>query len=173
MIAFIVCVIFFRAAEVWVFLRTSCIGQLILGAPEKPPGFHIPKFEDTDDRRLLESLIKATTAAGLAVEQVNVGIVEVDSLNAASLGNHTFLLFEGLGRLTPQQRDAVMAHEVAHDVLGHADQSKARHGTLSKAVGVLGALINSDKGARDQIASWTGDLVFPAFEKEQEFAADA
>lgn len=171
-VLFFVGIAVYGVANAWTSFRTSCIGQLFFGS-SAGPRVRAPNPEDPDDLRLVAPLFKAAQAAGLDLNELRVGIVEADIINAASLGQHTFLLFEGLSRLAPQHRDAVMAHEVAHDVLGHSDQSKSRYEYLSLALGVFKVLSGASGDAHDQVVSWTGGLAFPPYEKEAEFAADA
>jgi len=171
-ILFIIVLVVYGAANVWTQFRTCCIVQLFFDAPEGPR-MRAPDITDPDDLRLVQPLVRAAEAAGLDLDEVRVGIVELDIINAGSLGNHTFLLFEGLSKLGKQHRDAVMAHEVAHDLLGHADQSKSRYRYLNRVLSVLNVVVGARSDTSDQVLSWTGDLAFPPFEKDAEFAADA
>jgi len=69
--------------------------------------------------------------------QVKVGIIDDPSINAANAGNGEFYVTTGLlQKANDDQLLAIMAHEVAHDDLGHVAKAQA----LGTGIGI-GAVI--------------------------------
>ena len=69
--------------------------------------------------RIMVPLVKAADHPK-SLDQVKVGILDDDSINAANAGGGEFYITRGLlARANDEQLAAVLAHEVAHDDLGH------------------------------------------------------
>lgn len=66
-----------------------------------------------------------------------------------------------------------MAHEVAHDVLGHIDQIVERASTMATITTILGVLVGAEATAREEVGSWATALTLPSYSREQEIEADA
>src|SRR5438132_1005102 len=99
----------------------SCVG---LGRTNQPKLQVRPLDENNaEDQRLLLSLKEISRAAGAPTEKLRVAIVDGDIVNAASFGEARFLLLGGLKRLPSSALDAVLAHEVAHDLHKHGKKT--------------------------------------------------
>ena len=101
--------------------------------------------------------------------QVKVGIVDDPSINAANAGNGEFYVTTGLlGKASDDQLLAVMAHEVAHEDLGHVAKAQALGTGLSIGAVILDQLF---PGA-GQVAPVAGALIQSKYSRTEEYAAD-
>jgi predicted Zn-dependent protease len=88
-------------------------------------------------RRVIEPLARA---ADKPPKQVKVGILSDRSINAANAGGGEFYVTRGLlDRASDEQLLAIMAHEFAHNDLGHVAKAQAVH----TGVGVGAAILES------------------------------
>lgn len=98
-----------------------------------------------------------------------IGIIKSPEVNAMALGNGKFLVTEGfLTNLGEDVQDAIIAHEVAHEVAGHMDTVQGVSMLTSFAFIALGAVVPG--------AGYLNLLVNPmitrAFSRPQEMQAD-
>jgi len=101
--------------------------------------------------------------------QVRVGIIDDPQINAASGGSGEFYVTTGLlQKANDEQLTAILAHEVAHDDLGHVAKQQALGAGLSIATILLDQLIPGS-GAVTPIA---GTLVARAYSRSEEHEAD-
>lgn len=150
----------------------SCVG-VSRTSQDPEVGVRQPDESNANDLRMMASLLRMAQCRQLDPEFIRVAIIESQEVNAATIGGSAFLLFDGLERATDQQLDAVMAHEVAHDVLGHIDQTLERASTVANITNVLGALVGAEPTAREEVYSWATALTLPCYSREQEIEADA
>lgn len=103
------------------------------------------------------------------LNQVRVGIIDDQSINAASAGGGEFYVTTGLlRRANDEQLAGVLAHEVAHDDLKHVAKAQALGAGLSVGMIILDQLIPGS-GAITPIA---GTLVARSYGRSEEYAAD-
>jgi predicted Zn-dependent protease len=103
------------------------------------------------------------------LEQVRVGIVNQDEINAANAGNCEFLVTMGLlRRASDDQIRGVLAHEIAHEDLGHV----ARAQVLGAGLNILSAGLQQLFPAAGALAPVAGELVARGYSRNEEFAAD-
>jgi predicted Zn-dependent protease len=104
------------------------------------------------------------------LNQVKVAIVEDDRVNAGSAGDGQFLVTTGLLRKANDQHLAgVLAHEVAHDDLGHvAKQQRVQTGV---AIGMV--ILDQIIPGSGQLAPVAGTLIARAYGRHEEYQADA
>ena len=104
------------------------------------------------------------------LNQVKVAIVEDDRVNAGSAGDGQFLVTTGLLRKANDQHLAgVLAHEVAHDDLGHvAKQQRVQTGV---AIGMV--ILDQIIPGSGQLAPVAGTLISRAYGRQEEYQADA
>jgi predicted Zn-dependent protease len=101
--------------------------------------------------------------------KVQVGIVDDPKVNAANAGNGQFLVTTGL--LTKAGDDelrGVLAHEVAHDDLGHVARAQTLGTGLSLGIIILDQIFPGS-GALTPIA---GQLIARSYSRSEEFEAD-
>jgi predicted Zn-dependent protease len=105
----------------------------------------------------------------IPLNQVKVGIVDDDHINAASAGNGEFYVTRGLLEKANDQRLAgVLAHEIAHDDLRHVAKAQAVGTGLSIGMIILDQVFPGS-GA---IASIPGKLLMNRYTQREEFEAD-
>lgn len=149
----------------------SCTG-ITKPAKEESVAVRSISKENENDQRFAKALVKMAKAASLDLDKLRVAIIETKHINAATVGKDTFLFCEGLGKLSSEQLNAVMAHEVAHAVKDHSAKSSQLAGTVGRIVDVTGGLLSDDPEAVDEVRSWATSVVFAPFSREQELEAD-
>lgn len=118
--------------------------------------------------RIMIPLLKAANKPR-PLDQVKVGVLDDDSINAASAGSGEFYVTRGLlERANDEQLAAVLAHEIAHDDLGHVAKAQA----LGTGVGIGAAILDQIIPGAGQIAPVAGTLITRAYGRREEFEAD-
>ena len=119
-------------------------------------------------KRIMVPLIAAMNTP-LDLKQVKMGIMDDPSINAANAGNGEFFVTTGLlQKANDNQLAGVLAHEVAHEDLGHVAKAKALGAGLNIGMVILDQIIPGS-GAVTPIA---GTLVARAYSRKEEYAAD-
>jgi predicted Zn-dependent protease len=104
------------------------------------------------------------------LNQVKVGIVDDDRVNAGSAGDGQYLVTAGLLRKANEQELAgILAHEVAHDDLGHV--AKAQRLQTGLAIGMV--ILDQIIPGSGQLAPVAGTLIARAYGRQEEYQADA
>ena len=104
------------------------------------------------------------------LKQIKVGLMDDPSINAANAGNGEFLITTGLlQKANDAQLTAILAHEVAHEDLGHVAKAQALGTGLNIGMVILDQIIPGS-GALTPIA---GALVSRAYSRKEEYAADS
>jgi Zn-dependent protease with chaperone function len=102
--------------------------------------------------------------------QIRVGIAGDASINAGNADDGQFLVTTGLlQRANDEQLLAVLAHEVAHEDLGHVAKAQA----LGAGINIAGALLGNLIPGSGVITPIAGTLVARAYGRSEEYAADA
>jgi predicted Zn-dependent protease len=119
-------------------------------------------------QRIMAPLIEAMSNP-VPLDQVKVGILDEDSINAASAGGGQFFVTRGLlERANDEQLAGVLAHEIAHDDLRHVAKAQALGTGLSVGMIILDQIFPGT-GAITPIA---GQLVMNRYTQSEEYAAD-
>src|SRR5262245_25796413 len=146
------------------------------GGSSTPPTAKAPaataKIDPAQAERLKRVMVPLVQAADhkRPLNQVKVGIVADDHINAGSAGEGQYIVTTGLlSKANDQQLAGVLAHEVAHDDLGHV--AKAQRLETGPDVGtVILAQIFPGSGAITPVA---GTLISRAYGRNEEYQADA
>ncbi len=102
--------------------------------------------------------------------QIKVGILNDESINAANAGSGQFYVTKGLlDKANDEELQAVLAHEVAHEDLGHVAKAQ----TLGAGLNIAGAVLGNFFPLTGVIAPIAGTLVERAYSRSEEYAADA
>ena len=118
--------------------------------------------------RLMAPLVRAMDHPR-PLNQVKIGITDDSHINAASGGGGAFYVTTGLlQKATDRQLVGVLAHELAHDDLGHVAKAQVLGVGLNIGMVILDQLIPGS-GALTPIA---GNLVARAYSRNEEYAAD-
>ena len=101
--------------------------------------------------------------------QGRVAVVDDPSINAGSAGSGQFIVTTGLlNRANDVRLQSSLAHEVAHDDLGHVAKAQ----TLGAGVDVVSVLLDQVFPGTGQIAPIVGNLAIRAYGRQDEYEAD-
>ncbi|HEX7217478.1 MAG TPA: M48 family metallopeptidase [Methylomirabilota bacterium] len=113
---------------------------------------------------LLQAMDKPIPAS-----QVKVGIMDDPSINAANAGHGEFYVTTGLlSKASDDQLLAVMAHEVAHEDLGHVAKAQA----LGTGLNIGAVLLDQLFPGAGAVAPIAGALIQSKYSRSEEYAAD-
>ncbi|MEK6710456.1 MAG: M48 family metallopeptidase [Nitrospinota bacterium] len=98
-----------------------------------------------------------------------IGIMRSDKINAASGGGGFFYVTEGALQLPDDELDAMIAHEVAHEIAGHNAKRQLASVAVTGVFMVLGAFVPG-AGYLNHLAN---PLVTRAYSRENELEADS
>lgn len=102
-------------------------------------------------------------------EQVHVSIIDDAAINAASAGNGEFYVTTGLlGRATDEQLRGVLAHEIAHEDLGHPMKAQV----LGTGLGLGAALLEKIFPGSETVAPVADTLITGHYSRPMELEAD-
>ncbi|MGH7343867.1 MAG: M48 family metallopeptidase [Candidatus Rokuibacteriota bacterium] len=105
----------------------------------------------------------------LKAGQIKVGIMDDPHVNAASAGNGEFYVTTGLlEKANDDQMRGVLAHELAHDDLGHVAKAQRLGAGLQIGMVLLDQIIPGS-GAVTPIA---GQLIARSYSRKEEYEAD-
>jgi putative metalloprotease len=105
----------------------------------------------------------------LTTKQVKIGIMDDPHINAASAGNGEFYVTTGLlEKSNDDQLRGVLAHELAHDDLGHVAKAQRLGAGLQLGVVLLDQILPGS-GAITPIA---GTLIARKYSQKEEYEAD-
>jgi predicted Zn-dependent protease len=119
-------------------------------------------------QRVMIPLVKAMDRP-VPLNEVKVGILDDNAINAASAGGGQFYVTRGLlERANDPHLAGVLAHELAHDDLNHVAKAQALGTGLSVGMVILDQIFPGS-GAITPIA---GQLVMNRYTQSEEYAAD-
>jgi len=103
------------------------------------------------------------------LNQVKVAVVDDPHINAANAGGGEFYVTTGLlQKANDQELQAVLAHEVAHEDLGHVAKAQA----LGAGVSIGAVILDQIFPGTGQIAPVAGTLITRSYSRKEEYAAD-
>ncbi len=101
--------------------------------------------------------------------EVRVGVSTDSEVNAANAGNCQFLVTAGLlRRATDQELRGVMAHEIAHQDLGHVAKAQI----LGEGLNIGAALLQQLFPASGALTPIAGSLIARGYGRTEEYEAD-
>jgi predicted Zn-dependent protease len=119
-------------------------------------------------QRLMAPLVRAMDHPR-PLDQVKIGITDDSHINAASGGGGTFYVTTGLlQKATDRQLVGVLAHELAHDDLGHVAKAQVLGVGLSIGMVILDQFFPGSRA----LTPIAGNLVAGAYSRNEEYAAD-
>ena len=105
----------------------------------------------------------------MSPRQVKVAVVDDPDINAANGGNGEFYVTTGLlQKANDDQLLAVMAHEVAHQDLGHVAKQQA----LGAGIGIGAVILDQIFPGAGQVAPVAGALIQRGYSRTEEYQAD-
>jgi predicted Zn-dependent protease len=129
-----------------------------------------PHVEQQLDRlkSVMLPLLQATDQR-IAANDVRLTIIDETAINAASAGNGQFYVTSGLlSQGTDEQLRGVLAHEIAHEDLGHPSKVQI----LGTGVGLGAVLLGKIFPGSGALAPIAGTLVTGHYTRPMELAAD-
>jgi len=153
---------------VWPLVLLTMVTVGATGCATVPEHAYYPNPADAETRVLAEALWRAAKAARDDPGEYSFAMIRSNDVSAYTVEDATFYFTQGLARQPAKIIDALVAHEVAHEVLGHIGERRAL--SLSPGAGftVLGIAIPG-AGLLDFVAN---PLIVRAFTRDQEIAAD-
>jgi Zn-dependent protease with chaperone function len=149
-----------------------CVLALVLvlagGCATVPDRAYFPEAGRDDTRLLSTTLYRVAHAAGDDPQRYSFAMIATRDVSAFTAEDATFYFSEGLARQRGPVVDALVAHEVAHELLGHRGQRRSLSLGLSAGFTVLGVLV---PGA-SLLDLLVNPLVVRAYTRDQEIAAD-
>jgi Zn-dependent protease with chaperone function len=122
--------------------------------------------------RLKAAMVPLLAAMNKPVDprQVKIGLMNDPHINAANAGNNEFYVTTGLlQKADDEQLRGVLAHELAHQDLGHVAKAQAVGTGLNIGMVILDQIIPGS-GALAPVA---GKLLLNAYTRKEEYQADA
>ena len=119
-------------------------------------------------RRIMIPLLQATNHPE-RLNQTRVKIVADPNINAGSAGDGEFLITTGLlEKANDEQLRGILAHEIAHDDLGHP----AKMQLVGTGLAIGAALLENVFPASGAITPLAGTLIASTYSRPQELEAD-
>jgi predicted Zn-dependent protease len=119
-------------------------------------------------QRVMVPLIRATNNPH-RIGEIRVGIVDDPSINAANAGGGEFYVTTGLlTNANDEHLRGVLAHEIAHDDLGHVARAQVLGTGLNLGVILLERLIPGSSA----VTPIAGALIARSYSRSEEFEAD-
>ncbi len=119
-------------------------------------------------RRVMIPLLRAMNHPE-RMSDIRVKIVADPSINAGSAGGGQFVVTQGLlDKANDEELRGVLAHEIAHDDLGHP----AKMQLVGVGLGLGAALLENIFPGSAQIAPIAGTLIASSYSRPQELEAD-
>jgi Zn-dependent protease with chaperone function len=144
------------------------------GQRTERPDAQAPKVRRVDAREA-ERLYRVMTPLLRVMDrpknskQVQIGVIDSREINAANAGDGQFYVTTGLlERANEEQLRGIMAHEIAHDDLGHVAQLQILGAGLNLGVILLEQLIPGSSS----ITPIAGSLIARGYSRSEELAAD-
>ena len=160
--------------------RTFSAGLLALLLIAPPAyGFRPDRESRESDRPRLEQQMERVrgvmlpllrvTNRRLPLDDIRVSIVDNPEINAASAGNGQYYVTKGLlGQANDEELRGVLAHEIAHEDLGHP----ARAQLVGAGVGIGVALLEQFFPGSSALAPLAGSLITNNYTRPMELEAD-
>ena len=161
-------------AGLLVLLASAC--AMSSGAPPSPDAAAtaepstrpLGRAEAQRLQRVMAPLVRAMDHPR-PLDQVKVAIMDDPHINAASAGGGEFYVTTGLlQKATDDQLRGVLAHELAHDDLGHVAKAQA----LGAGLGIGMIILDQIFPGSGRITPIAGALVTSGYSRTEEYAAD-
>ena len=134
-----------------------------------PPAPHPLDAQQAERIRRIMAPLVSTMDRPRPLSQVKVGIMDDPHVNAASAGGGEFYVTSGLlQKANDDQLRGVLAHELAHDDLGHVAKAQA----LGAGVGIGMIILDQIFPGSGRITPVAGALITSGYSRTEEYAAD-
>jgi Zn-dependent protease with chaperone function len=141
---------------------------LLVACASTPEGSYYASPTQPATARVSHILYRAAVAAGDDPQRYGFAFIKSPTVAAYSDEDATFYFTDGLMRQPDPVVEAVVAHEVAHEVMGHVGTRRKLSLSLTASFGALGLFVPG-AGLLDFVVN---PLVVRAFGRQQELKAD-
>ena len=138
------------------------------GCATFPDDAYYPNPGDASTRVVAEALYRAARAASEDPRAYSFAMIRTAEVRAFTGDDATFYFSEGLARQSGRVIDALVAHEVAHELLDHVGRRRALSWSVTGGFTALG-LVLPGLSALDLVAN---PLIVRAYTRDQEISAD-
>jgi len=105
----------------------------------------------------------------ISSRQVQIDVIDEPEINAGSAGSGQFVVTTGLLRQANDVHlESILAHEIAHDDLGHVAKAQA----LGAGLNIASVLLDQFFPGSGQLTPIAGNLAIRAYGRNEEYAAD-
>ncbi len=170
--------IFFVPVVLFLFLFGCAAGTAQSPRPDEPRAAGRPapsgrQIDPAQVQRLQQTMTPLMKAMNhpLPLNEVRIGIIDSEEINAANAGGGEFYVTRGLlERANDEELQGVLAHEVAHADLGHVAKTRA----LSAGVNIGAIILGQFIPGAGLVAPYVADLgVIKPYSRREEYQADA
>lgn len=145
------------------------LALLLVGCAAAPKGTYFPDPRQPATQKISHALYRTALAAGDNPSRYSFALVSAEEAHVYSDADATFYVTDGLTRLPTPAVEAILAHEVAHEVLRHVGRRRALSLSMTAGFTVLGIFFPGASLADFLV----NPLVVRAFSRDQEKQADA
>ena len=150
------------------YVTALATGLLLSACASAPEGTYYASPTDPATVRMAQILHRAARAGGDDPTRYGFAFIKSPTAAAYSDEDATFYFTDGLMRQPTPIIEAVVAHEVAHEVMGHVGTRRKLSLSLTASFGALG-IFAPGVGLLDFVVN---PLVVRAFGRQQELKAD-
>jgi len=136
--------------------------------PSHPDLAYYPAPRDPAAARISQTLCRAAQAVNDDPEHYSFAMIRTPMVTAFAGDDATFYFSDGLARLPQRHLDALVAQQVAHDVLGHTPKRRSVSLLITAGFATLGIFVPGG-GMADFVVN---PLVVRAYSRKQELDAD-
>lgn len=152
----------------WAAVPLFVLAIFVAGCAGLPAGTYYPPPGDPNTLRVANTLHRAAVAAGDDPARYTFALIKTRHPTAFTDEDATFYFSDGLAQMPTPVLQAVIAHEVAHEVLDHVGTRRRMAVGMTGGFGAAGLFVPG-VGLLDFMVN---PLVVRAFSRKQELAAD-
>ena len=132
------------------------------------PGRKVDSAQTERLKRLMVPLLQVMNHP-ISPGQVQVNVVDDPQINAGSSGSGQFLVTTGLlSKANDVHLESILAHEIAHDDLGHVYKIQ----TLGAGLDIAAVLLDQFFPGSGQLTPFIGNFAIRAYGRNEEYEAD-
>lgn len=152
----------------WAAVPLLLLAVLAAGCAGLPAGTYYPEPGDPNNLRVANVLYRAAVAAGDDPARYSFAFIKTRHPTAFTDRDATFYISDGLAQMPTPVLQAMIAHEVAHEVLDHVGTRRRMAVGMTGGFGAAGFFVPGT-GLLDFMVN---PLVVRAFSRKQELEAD-
>ena len=152
-------------------VMTYAGGCAVSSGPQEPQAPDIRQVSPQQAQRIYRVMrpLLAAMNSPKSPKDVYIGIIDDPEINAANAGGGQFYVTTGLlQKASEDQLRGILAHEIAHDDLGHV----AKLQTLGAGLGLGIVLLEQLLPGSSAVTPLAGNLIARGYSRNEEYAAD-